>query len=536
MSGPGDGRGTLSRSAAGNRNPWLVAVVISIATFMQVLDTSIANVALQHIAGSMAASIDESTWILTSYLVASAVVLPISGWLSGVIGRKRFYMGCVATFTVSSILCALAPNLGMLIFFRVLQGLGGGGMAPSEQSMLADTFTPKQRGQAFALYGIAVIVAPTVGPTLGGWLTDNLSWHWIFLINGPIGVMSLMLVQFMVSEPPALIEERKKRLAGGLKVDWIGFLLVSLALGCLEIVLDKGQREDWFSSDFITFFAAVSAISFLLFVPWELFQEHPIVEIRLFGRRQFSTCCLMMLGVGGLLFSTTQLIPQLLQTGFGYTATLSGLALMPGGFAMLLMMPIAGALGNVVAPRYMMAAGMFVAGLALYYSTHVTATADFSFFAWARSFQTVALPFLFVPITSASYSGLPPNKTDAASSLINVARNLGGSIGISAATTMLARNSQVHQNYLVDNVIASSPQYQAAIKAATDMLTSQGVAPVEAQQAAIGIISQQVAQQANLLAYMDVFFVFAVIALILAPTALILLRGATGRGRPQFGH
>jgi len=536
MTEPGDSRGSLSRSAAGDRNPWLVAVVISIATFMQVLDTSIANVALQYIAGSMAASLDESTWILTSYLVASAVVLPISGWLSGVIGRKRFYMGCVAVFTASSILCAVAPNLQALIFFRVLQGLGGGGMAPSEQSMLADTFPARLRGQAFALYGIAVIVAPTVGPTLGGWLTDNFSWHWIFLINGPIGLMSLFLVQFMVTEPPALIREREQRLAGGLKVDWIGFLLISLAFGCGEIVLDKGQRDDWFSSDFIVFFGCASAVSFLLFLPWELSQEHPIVEIRLFARRQFATCCLMMLAIGGLLFSTTQLIPQLLQGSFGYTATLSGLALMPGGFAMLLVMPFAGAIGNYVRPKYMMATGMFVAGLALLYSTSINGAANFSFFSFARVLQTLALPFLFIPITSASYSGLPPDKTDAASSLINVARNIGGSLGISAATTLLARYSQIHQNYLVANVAASSLPYQNQIKATTDALTAQGLSSAAAQQTAIALVGQQVNEQATLLAYIDVFSTFGFIALMLAPLALILLRAPRGGGQPQFGH
>ena len=350
MSGPA-GSFDPSRSAAGDRNPWLVAIVISLATFMQVLDTSIANVALQYIAGSLAASIDESTWVLTSYLIASAVVLPISGWLSGVVGRKRFYMLCVATFTVSSVLCALAPNLSALIFFRVLQGLGGGGMAPSEQSMLADTFSPRQRPQAFALYGIAIIVAPTVGPAVGGWLTDNLSWHWIFLINAPIGVMSLLLVQWMVTEPELLIKEREQRLARGVKIDWIGFILVAVSLGSLEVVLDKGQREDWFSSDFIIFFSALATVSMALFIPWELSREQPIVDIRLFGHRRFTTACTMMMAVGALLFSTTQLIPQLLQTTYGYTATLSGLALMPGGFAMLSMMPVAGALGSRLPPR-----------------------------------------------------------------------------------------------------------------------------------------------------------------------------------------
>jgi len=526
----------LSRSAAGDRNPWLVAIVISIATFMQVLDTSIANVALQHIAGSMAASIDESTWVLTSYLVASAVVLPISGWLSGVIGRKRFYMLCVATFTVSSILCAMAPNLAMLIVFRVLQGLGGGGMAPSEQDMLADTFPPRQRSQAFALYGIAVIVAPTVGPTIGGWLTDNLSWHWIFLINGPIGVISLILVQAMVTEPELLIRERKERLAGGLQIDWIGFALVAIALGSLEVVLDKGQREDWLASNFIIFFLCCSVVAFVLFVPWELAQKDPIVEVRLFGYRQFATACTMMMAVGALLFSTTQLIPQLLQTGFGYTATLSGLALMPGGLAMLFMMPFAGALGNFVQPKYLMSAGMLMTGVGMWYATRLNATVDFSFFTWARVLQSVALPFLFVPITAVSYTGLPPDKTDKASSLINVARNLGGSIGISLATTMLAREAQVHQTYLTANLSPSSLQYQDAVNGAAHVLVQQGMSPVMAQSGAIGMIGRIVAQQSTLLAYIDVFQMFAIIALLLSPMGLFLLRAQKLGGPRPAAH
>lgn len=525
-----DGRENLSRSAAGTRNPWLVAVVISIATFMQVLDASIANVALQYIAGSMATSLDESTWVLTSYLVASAVVLPVSGWLSGLIGRKRFYMICVGTFTVSSILCALAPNLPTLIVFRILQGLGGGGMAPSEQAMLADTFPARQRSQAFALYGVAVIVAPTIGPTLGGWLTDNFSWHWVFLINGPIGVLSLVLVQFMVTEPETLLREREDKLARGVRVDWIGFALVALFLGCLEIVLDKGQREDWFASNFIIVLSVISVVSFAMFIPWELCRRDPIVELRLFKNRQFAFSCLMMLAVGALLFSTTQLIPQLLQTSFGYTATLSGLALMPGGIAMLMMMPIAGALGNYVAPKYMMATAMFVAGIGMWHSTALSGTADFYFFGLARAYQTLALPFLFVPITAASYADLPADKTDEASSLINVARYLGGSIGISAATTMLARNAQVHQTYLVAHVFPSSPQYQEALRNATETLTRQGAPPAVAQSTALGLIGQTVTQQATLLAYIDIFAVFAMIALLLAPLALLLLRAHAPMG------
>jgi MFS transporter, DHA2 family, multidrug resistance protein len=522
----------LSRSAAGDRNPWLVAVVISLATFMQVLDTSIANVALRNIAGSLAAGIDESTWVLTSYLVASAVVLPISGWLSGVIGRKRFYMLCVATFTVSSVLCALAPNLPILIILRVLQGLGGGGMAPSEQAMLADTFPPRQRGQAFALYGVAVIVAPTIGPTIGGWLTDNLSWHWIFLINGPIGVISLVLVQWLVTEPEILERERRERLARGINVDWLGFMLATLWLGCLEIVLDKGQREDWFSSDFIITFAVISFVSFLFFVPWELLQKEPIIDIRLFGRRQFATACLVMLAVGAILFSSTQLLPQLVQTSFEYTATLSGLVLMPGGLAMLLLMPLVGQVSNLIAPKYLIGLGMAVVALSMWHATALDADASFSFFAWTRIYQTIGLPFLFIPITAAAYAGLPPEKSGEAASLINVARNLGGSIGISLAGTALARSVQVHQSYLTAHLVPSSPAYQETLQAATTQFSAT-VARPDAQQRAYALIEQIVQQQATLMSYIDVFAAYALVAALLVPIAFLLLRPE--RGAPT-GH
>jgi DHA2 family multidrug resistance protein len=525
----------LSRSAAGDRNPWLVAVVISLATFMQVLDTSIANVALRNIAGSLAAGVDESTWIVTSYLVASAVVLPISGWLSGVVGRKRFYMLCVATFTAASFLCAFAPNLGTLIVFRVLQGLGGGGMAPSEQAMLADTFPARQRAQAFALYGVAVIVAPTVGPTLGGWLTDNWSWHWIFLINGPVGVLSLALVSWLVTEPEVLERERRERLARGLKVDWVGFLLIALALGCLEVVLDKGEREDWFESGFIIAFFALSMVGFALFVPWELTRDDPIVDIRLFGYRQFATANVLMLALGAILFGTIQLIPQLLQVSFGYTAMLSGLALMPGGFAMLVMMPVVGFVSGYVAPKYLIGLGMAVVAASMLHMMSLAPGADFSFFAWARVFQTIGLPFLFIPITSASYAGLPANKSGQASSIINVSRNVGGSIGVSVAGTLLAENTQVHQAYLTDHLVPSSPAFQAALQHATTTLAGQGLPPPAAASTAYGLLGQTVTQQATLLAYIDVFWGYALLAAVLVPVAFVLLRPAKG-GAPAGAH
>ena len=331
-----------SRSAAGARNPWLVTLILSIATFMTVLDTSIANVALINIAGALGTSVDEATWVLTSYLVANAVILPVSGWLSEVIGRKRFYMMSVGLFSIASFLCGVAPNLTFLIVARVLQGIGGGGMAPSEQAMLADTFPPSKRAQAFAAYGVAVIVAPALGPTIGGYLTDNASWHWIFFINVPIGAASLALVAAFVDEPAVLVRERAARWVRGLRIDWIGFVLVAFALGFLEIVLDKGQEDDWFDSPFITVCAVVSGLSFLAFVPWELSRDDPIIDIRLIGRRNFGASFAVMLAVGAVLFGTTQLMPQLLQGSFGYTATLAGLSLMPGGFASLTSMLAAG--------------------------------------------------------------------------------------------------------------------------------------------------------------------------------------------------
>ncbi len=513
-----------TRSAAGNRSPWLIAVVVSIATFMQVLDSSIANVALRNIAGSLAAGVDESTWVLTTYLIASAIIVPISGWLLNVVGRKRFYMISVALFTASSLMCGLAPSLSILIFFRILQGLGGGGMVPSEQAILADTFPPEKRAQGFAVYGVAVIVAPTIGPTIGGWITDNSSWHWIFFINVPIGLVSLGLVRWLLVEPDVLVRERRERVAGGLKVDWIGISLVALALGCLEIVLDKGQREDWFSSDFINTFAAIAAVSFIALIPWELAREDPIVDLRLLGGRQFGGSFVMMLMVGAALFSTTQLLPQMLQENFGYTATLSGLVLMPGGVAMLIMMPIAGRITSVIQPKYLMAAGMLVLGLALIDMTWLEPQADFRYFATARIYQMIALPFLFVPITTLSYVGLPGERTNQASALINVARNLGGSIGVSGATTLLAQREQFHQARLTENLFPSSPQYQSVLQQATAHFASQGASQADAQHQAIGWLGQLVQNQAALLSYIDVFWGFAVIAILLVPVALFVLQ------------
>ena len=528
--------GPQSRSAAGDRSPWLIAIVVSIATFMVVLDTAIANVSLRYIAGSLAVSVDESTWVVTTYLIANAVVLPVSGWLSNVIGRKRFYMICVALFTIASLLCGLASSLTALIVFRILQGLGGGGMPTSEQAMLADTFSVRQRPQAFAIYGIAVIVAPTVGPTIGGWITDNYSWHWIFFINVPFGILSLVLVQWLVVEPEVLQREREERLAGGLRIDWIGFALIALIFGSLEFVLDRGQIDDWFHSTTIVTFATISACSLIFFIPWELTRDDPVVDLRLLCQRQFGMAFVVMLAVGALLFGSNQITPQLMQTNFPYTAMLSGLAMMPGGLAMLVMMPLIGQIAGRAQPKYMIAIGFTIIALAMWYSTSLVPDASFSYFATVRVFQTVGMPFMFIPVNSVAYTGLPLQKTSEASALINVARNLGGSVGVSLANTELVQRSQFHQARLVENMTPSSPAFQSTMHNLTQYFTQFG-SPAGAQGRAFGYIGQLVADQAALMGYIDIFYSWAVFAAVLVPVVLVFIKrvGPTS-GQAVAGH
>lgn len=524
-----------SRSSAGKRSPWLLALIVSIATFMEVLDITIANVSLRHIAGSLAAGLDESTWILTSYLVANAVILPVSGWLATAIGRRRFYMICVVLFTASSVLCGFATSLEMLIFFRVLQGLGGGGMVPTGQAMLTDSFPPHLRGFAFALFGIAVVIAPTIGPTLGGYITDHFSWHWVFFINGPVGLLSLALVNAYVVEPDALERERKQILASGFKIDWLGFFLVALCLGSLEVVLDKGQQENWFESNFILVFATLSAVGFACLIPWELAQRRPVFDVRLFGNPQFAIPCLTMLVTGALLIGSTQQLPQLMQQHFGYTATLAGFALLPAGIATATMMPVAGKLVASVQPKYLMVIGTIAMAYGMLYTTTLTPDVDFGFFVLARVLQVVGLGFLFVPIQAAAYASLPPEKTNNASAMINGARNIGGSIGISFATTLLAQRSQAHQAHLADHLVPSDLAYQQAVHGATSGLVAAGTPPGLAESQALGLIAHRVAEQASLLSYIDVFRAFTLIGFAMALVALVALRPVKDGPRPAAG-
>jgi MFS transporter, DHA2 family, multidrug resistance protein len=508
------------RSAVRGHNPYLIAFVVSIATFMEVLDTTIANVALRHIAGGLAVGIDESTYIITSYLVANAIVLSISGWLSTVIGRKRFYMICVATFTLASLLCGTAWSLEALVLFRILQGLGGGGMATSEQAILADSFPPEKRGQAFAIYGIAVVVAPVIGPTLGGWITDTYTWHWVFLINVPMGMLSLFLVGTLVNEPSGAEEERQRLLSKGLRVDYVGFVLVAVGLGSLEFVLDEGQRNDWFGSNMIVSFALASAFCLIALVIWELITEDPVIDIRLLGQRQFGACFLAMLGTGAIVIATTQILPQLLQAELNYTAMLAGLVLSPGGLVTMVMMPITGRLIGSVQPKYLIAAGATIAALSMWHLTGITGDITYGYAAVSRICLAIGLPLLFLPITTASYDGIPPEKINQASALINVARNLGGSMGVALSQTVLAQRQQFHQSRLVEHITPSDLGYQQTIDAMTRFFQAQGSNASDAAGQAIAWVGQTLQHQIDLLAYIDVFWTLAVIGAIMVPVAL----------------
>ncbi|SJZ83410.1 MFS transporter, DHA2 family, multidrug resistance protein [Enhydrobacter aerosaccus] len=527
---------TPERSVAGDRNPWTIIAVISIATFMVVLDTSIANVALAHIAGGMAASYDEATWVITSFLVANAIVVPVSGWLADVLGRKRYYMISVALFTAASLLCGMAPNLAFLVIARVLQGIGGGGLAAVEQSMMVDTFPPSKRGAAFAAYGVVVIVGPILGPSLGGWITDNWSWRWVFLINLPFGLLSLALVSAFVAEPPALVKAREALLKRGLNVDWQGFVLVALFLGCLEVTLDRGQRDDWFSSGMITTFAITSAVALLCFIPWELTRDEPIVRIQLYGQRNFMIANVFMLVMGVIIFGTTQFIPQLLQEVLGYTATDAGLALTLGGAATLMVMPLSGFLTGRVDARYLIGAAFAIQAIALWNMSTLDTQMSFANAATARLIQSVGLPFLFIPITSAAYVGLRPRENNQASALLNVSRNLGGTFGISLVQTMLARRSQVHQSQYVESLNPLNPNYASGIDHMTHVLMNQGLSHAQAAKAAIAQFYQTLGQQMNMLSYIDVFHVLMLVVLAATPLVLLMQKPKAGAGAPAAGH
>jgi DHA2 family multidrug resistance protein len=498
----------------------LIALTVTLATFMEVLDTSIANVALPHMAGTLGASQEEATWVLTSYLVSSAIVLPISGWLSTRFGRKRFYMTCVALFTICSLFCGLAPTLPILILARILQGLGGGGLAPSEQAILADTFPVEQRGQAFALYGMAVVAAPAIGPTLGGWITDNFNWHWIFFINLPIGIISLLLSNRMVEDPPYLVKERAK----ANPIDRMGLGLVAIGVGCLEFVLDKGQEKDWFGDRTITMTFLLAMVTLAFFVWWEWGHPDPIVDLKLLKNRNFGTAVGFQFILGSVLFSTTVLIPQFLQGLMGYTAERAGMALSAGALVLMVMMPVAGKLVSHMDARLMVSIGFLATSLALYNMTRLDLNVSFGHIVLWRVFQVLGLSFIFIPISTLNYVGVPAGKNNQISSFSNFARNFGGSMGTALLTTFLTRTQQTHQSALAAHFIPGSLGYENFLAQTRNALMAAGQSTAQAKAAATGYAYQQLLRQSSMLSYQNAFWVLSVIAAILVPWPFIMRR------------
>jgi MFS transporter, DHA2 family, multidrug resistance protein len=509
-------------------NPWLIGVVVALAAFMEVLDTSIANVALPYIAGDLAASNDQSTWVLTSYLVSNAIILPISGWLAGTLGRKRFFMVCLTVFTFSSFLCGTAASLPMLLFFRVLQGAGGGGLQPMAQAILADTFPPEKRGLAFALYGITAVIAPTIGPTLGGWITFNYSWRWIFFINIPVGILTWFLVRQFVEDPPYL--HRLKNAA--VKLDYIGIALLALGIGALQVLLDKGQEDDWFGSHFITTLAVISAVCLISLVIWEWFQKAPIIDVRMFKNFNFAISNLLMFMLGIMLFASLVLMPQFLETLVGYTSQISGLALSAGGLVLLFEMPIMGQLTTKLQARYLIAFGWLSLAVAMYYSTQrIDLQISFVAATWLRVYQVIGLGFLFVPISLVAYIGIAPEKNNAVSGMINFMRNMGSSVGTSMVTTLIARRSQFHQEILGQYVRSGRFNTQNTVQGLGQHLSQGGLGGYGGLAQAYARVYQELQLQSATLAYVDTFMVLAVISGIMLFVAFLLKKNDLHAGR-----
>jgi len=504
-------------------NPWLIALTVTLATFMEVLDTSIANVALPHIAGGLAAGQHESTWMLTSYLVSNAIVLPASAWLATMMGRKRFYMLCVTLFTASSILCGLAPTLPVLIFFRVLQGAGGGGMGPSEQAILADTFPQEKRGMAFAVYGMAVVVAPAIGPALGGWITDNFDWRWIFFINVPVGILSLLLTYRIVEDPPHL-----KTRASGFRVDYLGLALLAVGVGFLQVVLDKGQQEDWFGSSFISTFFLIAIACLITLAVWEWTHSQPILELRLLRNRNFAAALCFNFILGAVLYGTTVLIPQFLQIVMGYSAERSGWALSPAGFVMMLTMPIAGFLVVKLDARWIISIGFAATAAALYHMTNLSLQIDFRTIVIWRIFQVVGLSFIFIPISVLAYVGIPMTKNNQISGMSNFVRMLGGSVGISLLTTFLSRKAQTHQNNLVAHATIYDANFRRMVVGATAVMAHHGSGPVLAAKQSYAQITGLIQVHSATLAFVNAFWVAATVVACLIPLPFLLKRAPSG--------
>ena len=519
-------------------NPWIVALTVTLATFMELLDTSIANVSLPYIPGGLGRSFDEVTWILTTYLVANAVVLPMSAFFSRVFGRKRYYMACVALFTITSLCCGLAPTLGVLLISRVLQGIGGGGLAPVEQAILVDTFSPAKRASAFALYTVAIVTAPAIGPVLGGWITDNYNWRWVFLINIPIGALSLYLTNRFVHDPPAFVAERKAaREAGKLRIDSVGILLVGLGSATLELVLDRGQIDDWFGSPIILWMFLISVAAWALAVYWELHHPDPIIDLRLLANRNFAIASAFYFVFGVGLFASTTMIPQILQSLYGYRAIDAGLVLGPGAFVITLLAPVGAQLiqRGIVHPKVLLLFSLCTVFASMMMYSSFTLQTDYDHYAWARALQGLGYAFFFVPISVIAYSKLRPDQNNRASSLTNLARNWGGSFGIAFVTAASERRQDLHQSRTGDTLAASSGALQQAIHDTASYLTAHGYSQADSVRAATLHYYNLLEAQTRLLGFMDCFRAIGWLTLAMVP-AVFFIRGFKTGGKAPAGH
>jgi len=507
-------------------NPWLIAATVALAAFMEVLDTSIANVALPHIAGSLGASTDQGTWVLTIYLVSNAIVLPLGAWASSVMGRKNFFLFCIIIFTVASFLCGAALSLPMLLVFRVLQGAGGGGLQPMAQAIMADSFEPHKRGQAFALYGLVAVLAPSIGPTLGGWITDNYSWRWIFFINIPVGFLAFVLVTRLIDDPPWIKPDRSRLL----NMDFLGLAFLSLAMGGMQIMLDKGEENDWFASGFIRFFAVMFVGGMVALVLWELHTDKPIINLRLFRYKNFAICCFLMMLVGGVLNANTVLQPQFMQALLGYTATTAGMALTAGGIALVVVMPLAGYATSKVSARTLAVLGFAMFTFTFRYAAHVTSLdMSFSQGSWLRVVQMLPLPFCFISITNAAYVGLPKEESNQVAGLINFARNIGGSILIAVTNAQVTSRSLWHQQHLQSNMQAGMPGYDQHLNALTGFLGGSFGGP-NGGGAALASIYNQLNRQAAMQGYQDVYIELSWMSVCLILLAFMLSKNRPGQG------
>jgi len=507
-------------------NPWLIAMTVALAAFMEVLDTSIANVALPHIAGTLGASTDEGTWVLTSYLVANAIVLPLGGWASSLMGRRNFFVFCIVVFTVASFLCGAAPTLPMLLVFRVIQGAGGGGMQPMAQAIMADSFEPQKRGQAFSIYGLVTVLAPSIGPTLGGWITDNFSWRWIFFINIPVGILAFILVTRLVDDPPWIKPDRSQLR----HMDYMGLGFLTVAMGGLQIMLDKGEENDWFSSGFIQFFAFLFIAGMVCLVAWEWRQKNPLMNLKLFRYKNFAICCFLMMLVGGVLNANTVLQPQYMQQLLGWTATTSGMALTAGGFALLFVMPMAGYATGKVSARTLTVIGFSLFVITFRYAA-VATTLDMTFGAasWLRVVQMLPLPFCFISITTAAYVGMPKEQSNQVAGLINFARNIGGSILIAVTNAQVTNRTEWHQQHLQSCMQAGSIAFQQHTQALSGFFGGQ-FGSSNGMGLALANLYSQLNRQAQMQGYQDVYMELSWMSMGLVVLAFLLSKNRPGAG------